>query len=300
VLKLIDFSTAIHISDDEVHEDSFGTLPYVAPGIYALIFGFAGFCLCVQFVLKYIFSDIIEFRANHPRTGKVGQKNTIFICNWFQFNLRECTIQVLKSCDMWSLGAMLFVLLTGLSPFPGQHTEDIELLIIFGQFEWPSNISLSENAKNFVERLMIVDWAARMTAEQALSHPWINESNSTNSPIEASASLDANIIQFEAISSLKKSIQNLLFKSSSDIQKHLRKMFAEFDADRDDLLDQTELTNYLEQFEPAADRYASEFISSTDAFQQARFLFLFFDPPFLVIICQNRVLSCSARCSDVC
>jgi serine/threonine protein kinase len=47
--------------------------------------------------------------------------------------------------------------------------------IMAGSFDFPSEYwgNISANAKDFVSKLLVVDTKVRMTAEQALAHPWL-------------------------------------------------------------------------------------------------------------------------------
>ncbi|KAJ3347626.1 hypothetical protein HDU83_001938 [Entophlyctis luteolus] len=83
-----------------------------------------------------------------------------------------------KSVDMWSIGVMTYFLLCGYTPFDGQgSSEDMERILTanyaFEPIEYWTDIS--EKAQDFVRRTIIVDPARRMTAMEALRHPWILE-----------------------------------------------------------------------------------------------------------------------------
>ena len=72
-----------------------------------------------------------------------------------------CAPQVLKgnyslNCDMWSIGAITYVMLTGQMPFTGKNTEDTIEVVKKGVLKTanPEFRSLSADAQNFVVRLM--------------------------------------------------------------------------------------------------------------------------------------------------
>jgi len=79
-----------------------------------------------------------------------------------------------KSVDMWSLGAILYVLLSGTPPFD-EDRGNLFTLITKGKFEFYPEFwgEVSEQAKDLVSKLMTVNPTERITVEQALKHPWI-------------------------------------------------------------------------------------------------------------------------------
>ncbi|XP_065319255.1 peripheral plasma membrane protein CASK-like isoform X2 [Gordionus sp. m RMFG-2023] len=93
--------------------------------------------------------------------------------------LEDCKVEEMEEIgksDMWACGIILFVLLGGNLPFFG--TKDmIHAQIIKGQFkmkpkQWDK---VSDTAKDLVKKLLDTDPAKRISAQQALLHPWIAE-----------------------------------------------------------------------------------------------------------------------------
>ncbi|XP_029961463.1 serine/threonine-protein kinase Chk2 [Salarias fasciatus] len=81
------------------------------------------------------------------------------------------------SVDAWSLGVLLFVCLGGYPPFHesfGQSTTD---QIVRGQFTMvPSKWRhVSDQAKDVVRKLLVVDPTRRMSIQEALDHPWLQD-----------------------------------------------------------------------------------------------------------------------------
>ncbi|KAK4881525.1 hypothetical protein RN001_004844 [Aquatica leii] len=77
--------------------------------------------------------------------------------------------------DMWSVGVICYVLLSGLSPFMG-HT-DVETManVTIGKYDFDDEAfrEISENAKDFIAKLLIKDINLRMSAEDCLNHSWL-------------------------------------------------------------------------------------------------------------------------------
>ncbi|NXF40024.1 MYLK2 kinase, partial [Nyctibius bracteatus] len=84
--------------------------------------------------------------------------------------------QVSYSTDMWSMGVITYMLLSGLSPFLGDNdTETLNnVLAANWYFDEETFESVSEEAKDFVSNLIIKEKSARMSAGQCLQHPWLN------------------------------------------------------------------------------------------------------------------------------
>jgi len=79
-------------------------------------------------------------------------------------------------CDNWSAGVTAYFLLTGMLPFDGRNDEETFQLISRGHFTFPSSsIFLSSDAKDFVAKLLVTDPRRRMTAAEALNHPWLRK-----------------------------------------------------------------------------------------------------------------------------
>lgn len=77
--------------------------------------------------------------------------------------------------DMWSVGCLCYVILTGHWPFSGKTQEKLCARIKSGAYhDSPLNeCNLSDEAKSFIDLLLQTDPSKRLTAQEALSHPWI-------------------------------------------------------------------------------------------------------------------------------
>jgi len=80
-----------------------------------------------------------------------------------------------RACDVWSLGTIAYIMLCGYPPFNGETDNEIFDAIKYDRYEFSSSAwsNKSTGAKDFVRCLMKKDPRRRMTAREALEHPWI-------------------------------------------------------------------------------------------------------------------------------
>jgi len=82
-----------------------------------------------------------------------------------------------KACDIWSVGTVAYIMLCGYPPFNGRSDSDIFDAIMGGRLAFPKLAwsSKSDEAKDFMKCLMRMDPHSRLTAKEALEHPWIRK-----------------------------------------------------------------------------------------------------------------------------
>lgn len=83
-----------------------------------------------------------------------------------------------QQSDMWSVGCIVFLLLSGNLPFMGRSQKELFRKIVAGKFtfapeDWDH---ISAEAKDLVKRTLVLDPDERMTAMDALRHPWLKTS----------------------------------------------------------------------------------------------------------------------------
>ncbi|KAJ0011566.1 hypothetical protein NQD34_012541 [Periophthalmus magnuspinnatus] len=79
--------------------------------------------------------------------------------------------------DMWSLGVITYMLLSGLCPFLGDTDNETlnNILACQWSFEEQEFSDTSPQAKDFISRLLIVNKSWRMSAAESLRHPWLSD-----------------------------------------------------------------------------------------------------------------------------
>ncbi|PKU36216.1 hypothetical protein llap_13478 [Limosa lapponica baueri] len=116
-----------------------------------------------------------------------GRKCLLIVMEWTLF-LSLPAPEVLgpekydKSCDMWSLGVIMYILLCGYPPFYSNHglaiSPGMKKRIRMGQYEFPNPewSEVSEEVKQLIRNLLKTDPTQRMTITEFMNHPWIMQS----------------------------------------------------------------------------------------------------------------------------
>uniref|UniRef100_A0A0N4Z355 non-specific serine/threonine protein kinase n=1 Tax=Parastrongyloides trichosuri TaxID=131310 RepID=A0A0N4Z355_PARTI len=93
------------------------------------------------------------------------------------------TSKYCRSCDVWSIGIITYILLCGYPPFYSSNGNTIspgmKSRIKAGQYDFPSPEwdMISAVAKDFIKKLLNIDPLTRFTVKEALSHKWITHFN---------------------------------------------------------------------------------------------------------------------------
>ncbi|NXH38788.1 MYLK3 kinase, partial [Dicaeum eximium] len=79
--------------------------------------------------------------------------------------------------DMWSVGVITYMLLSGLSPFLGETDAETMNYVVNCSWDFDAEAfeQLSEDAKDFISRLLVKEKSCRMSATQCLKHEWLQD-----------------------------------------------------------------------------------------------------------------------------
>ncbi|XP_059282175.1 calcium-dependent protein kinase 28-like isoform X2 [Lycium ferocissimum] len=149
--------------------------------------------------------------------------------------------------DVWSIGVITYILLCGRRPFWDKTEDGIfkEVLRNKPDFRRKPWSSISNSAKDFVKKLLVKDPRARLTAAQALSHPWVREGGDA-SEIPLDISVLSNMRQFVRYSRLKQfALRALASTLDEEELADLRDQFSAIDVDKNGVISLEEMRTAL-------------------------------------------------------
>ncbi|CAN6485701.1 unnamed protein product [Victoria cruziana] len=151
--------------------------------------------------------------------------------------------------DVWSIGVITYILLCGRRPFWDKTEDGIFREVMknkpdFRRKPWPS---ISSAAKDFVRKLLVKDPRVRLTAAQALSHPWVREGGEA-SEIPLDISVLSNMHQFVKYSRLKQfALRALATTLDENELADLKDQFDAIDVDKNGVISLEEMRHALEK-----------------------------------------------------
>ncbi|PIA49209.1 hypothetical protein AQUCO_01300210v1 [Aquilegia coerulea] len=145
--------------------------------------------------------------------------------------------------DVWSAGVILYILLSGVPPFWGENEKGIFDAVLRGHIDffsdpWPS---ISSSAKDLVKKMLRDDPKERVSAIEALNHPWIKEDGvASDKPIDIAVL--TRMKQFRAMNKLKKVALKVIAENLSEEEiMGLKEMFKSMDTDNSGTITYEEL-----------------------------------------------------------
>lgn len=124
-----------------------------------------------------------------------------------------------EPCDFWSVGVVLFILLSGEPPF--YHEDNFELFELIKKCQYdldkPVWKQISDDAKDLISKLLVVDPEKRIKAAEIQNHPWITNTltNKDNNVLETMRNWDTKR-KLEVLARKPEAKKNRDNQSSSD------------------------------------------------------------------------------------
>ncbi|CAK7346120.1 unnamed protein product [Dovyalis caffra] len=152
-----------------------------------------------------------------------------------------------KEVDVWSAGIILYILLSGMPPFWAETEKGVFDAILEGNLDlhsdpWPN---ISSSAKDLIKKMIRTDPKRRITAAQALEHPWMKvDGEASDKPIDSAVLI--RMKQFRAMNKLKKLALKVIAENLSEEEiKGSKQMFSNMDTDRSGTITYDELKSGL-------------------------------------------------------
>ncbi|XP_073024621.1 calcium-dependent protein kinase 29 [Primulina eburnea] len=152
-----------------------------------------------------------------------------------------------KEIDVWSAGVILYILLCGFPPFWAETERGILEAIRDGYVDfvgspWPS---VSNAAKDLIKKLLTRDPKKRITAAEAIEHPWLQkDGEASDTPIDSAVLI--RMKQFRDMNKLKKLALKVMAENLSEEElKGLKQTFNNMDTDKSGTITYEELRTGL-------------------------------------------------------
>ena len=173
------------------------------------------------------------------------------------------TGEIWQCSDMWSIGVIIFLLVSGFPPFNGDSQDIIFRKIKRGKYRFPSSTpALSDSVKDLVNKMLRMNPKERITAADALQHEWIRGVTASDTPLPATLVTALNAFRTQC--RLKKAVARVLCNRMTDDDKHqLADVFTQFDRNGDGTLGADEIAAMMKHI-GKTDQHATEFMADLD------------------------------------
>uniref|UniRef100_A0A3B3Y6G6 calcium/calmodulin-dependent protein kinase n=1 Tax=Poecilia mexicana TaxID=48701 RepID=A0A3B3Y6G6_9TELE len=132
-----------------------------------------------------------------------------------------------KPVDIWACGVILYILLVGYPPFWDEDQHKLYQQIKAGAYDFPSPEwdTVTPEAKNLINQMLTINPAKRITAQEALKHPWVCQRSTVASMMHRQETVEClkkfnarRKLKFDLVSWFQSSTRSVffLFQESSD------------------------------------------------------------------------------------
>ncbi|XP_071952325.1 calcium/calmodulin-dependent protein kinase type II delta chain-like isoform X4 [Antedon mediterranea] len=121
-----------------------------------------------------------------------------------------------KPVDMWACGVILYILLVGYPPFWDEDQQKLYNIIKHGKYDYPSPEwdTVTQEAKDLINRMLTIEPSRRITASEALKHAWIANRERVASSVHRQQTVDS-LKKFNARRKLKGAILTTMLVSKN-------------------------------------------------------------------------------------
>ena len=180
----------------------------------------------------YTLLKIIDFGASVLMKG--GKKITFRFGTPYYIAPEVLKQSYNEKCDIWSTGVILYLLLVGSPPFDGDNDSEIWKKIINDEIDYsnPNMKSLSPEAIDLLQKILVKNPEKRLSASEALEHIWIKKyAPHTKVSRVFSRKIYNNLKNFREKSQLSTAVVTFItnYLMNDDELKSLKKLFFELD-----------------------------------------------------------------------
>ena len=156
-------------------------------------------------------------------------------------------------CDYWSLGVVMYTLLGGYPPFFGDNNKEIFRKVMEGKllFDSPVWLRVTKQAKELISKLIVKRPEHRLTAAQALEHPWFEIFAKEEDKLERKMEMSTvrNLRNYKKLPAFKKEVMRVVFSMMTEDEiKKEKHAFRHIDLDNDGKVNVKELRTCFEEF----------------------------------------------------
>lgn len=157
-----------------------------------------------------------------------------------------------EKCDLWSCGVIMYILLSGEPPFNDLKADNEAIMkkVEKGKYDITKGVwkTISKDAKDLIKRLLTYKPDDRISAEEALTHPWL-ELSKTEVDTGAASNALGNLKNFRSGQKLKAAATAFIGSQliSKSEKEKLGKIFKALDANGDGKLSKEEIHDGYEE-----------------------------------------------------
>ena len=182
--------------------------------------------------IDYTLLKIIDFGASVLMKG--GKKITFRFGTPYYIAPEVLKQSYNEKCDIWSTGVILYLLLVGSPPFDGDNDSEIWKKIINDEIDYsnPNMKSLSPEAIDLLQKILVKNPDKRLSASEALEHIWIKKyAPHTKVSRVFSRKIYNNLKNFREKSQFSTAVVTFVanYMMNDDELKSLKKLFFELD-----------------------------------------------------------------------